>query len=430
MRSIRISPVIKIGAVAAAAAMGLAACSSGGSGTNANGSVKLTWWNNATADPLKTVFKQLADQYHAAHPKATIAITPIQNEQFTTKIPVALRGNNPPNLYQQWGGGNLATQIQSGKVMDLTSATSSWIGEIGKAAAGWQANGRQYGIPYDLHAVGFWYRKDLFARAGITSPPATMNELTADVAKLKAAHIVPIAIGSKDKWPDAFYWDYFAVRECSQSVLQHDIKAIKLSDPCFTKAGQDLKSFMAIHPFQPGFLSTPAQQGAGSSAGMLANGKAAMELQGDWDPSVFASLASNKNYATHLGWFSFPALSGAAGSQQALLGGGDGFSCTVGSPPACVDFLKFLASPSSQKKLVSNNAGLPVNPAATSAFTSPTLQKVFQTYQTAPFVQTYFDIALPTNVGQALDDAVANFFAGKGTPQSIVQQTNQAAATQ
>ena len=35
-------------------------------------------------------------------------------------------------------------------------------------------NGKQYGVPYDLHTVGFWYRKDLFAKAGITSPPTTM----------------------------------------------------------------------------------------------------------------------------------------------------------------------------------------------------------------------------------------------------------------
>ena len=38
----------------------------------------------------------------------------------------------------------------------------------------------------------------------------------------------------------------------------------------------------------------------------------------------------------------------------------------------------------------------------------------------ASHVQFYFDIAFPTNVGQALNDAIANFFAGQGTPATIV----------
>src|SRR6202044_1899987 len=133
----------------------------------------------------------------------------------------------------------------------------------GTAAQGWQVDGKQYGVPYDLHTVGFWYRKDLFAKAGIASPPATITALDADVTKLKAAHIVPIAVGSKDKWPDAFWWEYFAVRECSTATLKSAMKAVNLSAPCFLKAGKDLTSFMNTKPFQTGFLGTAAQVGAG-----------------------------------------------------------------------------------------------------------------------------------------------------------------------
>ena len=52
------------------------------------------------------------------------------------------------------------------------------------------------------------------------------------------------------------------------------------------KAGDDLQKFIGTNPFQEGFLATPAQQGAGSSAGLVANGKAAMELMGHWEPGV------------------------------------------------------------------------------------------------------------------------------------------------
>ena len=434
MRSIRNGALL---AVAATTALTLAACgssSSGGAGSGSaansgSGAVTLTWWNNATANPLKGVWASVASSYHAAHPNVSIQIDPIQNEQFTTKIPLALQSGSPPDIYQQWGGGQEATQVKSGKVMNITRDVSGWVGELGSAAQGWQVNGQQYGIPYDLHMVGFWYRKDLFAKAHITSPPATMAELSTDVTKLKAAHIVPIAVGSKDRWPDAFWWEYFALRDCSTTTLKAAMKAINLSNPCFLKAGDDLQAFMKTKPFQPGFLGTASQQGAGSSAGMVANGKAAMELQGDWEPGVMAALSTDKTLNSKIGWFPFPAVTGGAGAPTTLLGGGDGFSCTTGATSACPGFLKYIDSPAVQKKLVGANTGLPANPAAASALTDPTLRQILAYSHASPYIQNYFDIAFPTNVGQAVDNAVANFFAGQGTPATIIQTVDQAAST-
>jgi len=69
---------------------------------------------------------------------------------------------------------------------------------------------------------------------------------------------------------------YFAIRECSTDVVKSTVKNLKMDDPCWVKAGEDLKAFLDTKPFQDAFLGTPAQQGAGSSAGMVANGQAAI----------------------------------------------------------------------------------------------------------------------------------------------------------
>ena len=425
MRRIRTS-----GAIALTGLLALtAACSSSGGSApaaGATGPVTLTWWHNGTTDPVKTLWQQAADAYHSAHPNVKFTVDPIQNEQFTTKVPLALQGDSPPDIYQQWGGGQLTSQITSGKVMDLTSGVSSWISELGATAEGWQADGKQYGVPYDLHVVGFWYRKDLFAQAGITSPPATMDDFDADVVKLKAHNLTPVAIGSKDRWPDAFYWDYFAVRECSTATLKQASKDLKLTDPCWTRAGDDVKAFLATNPFQTGFLGTPAQQGAGSSAGMIAGGKAAMELQGDWELSTMIGLTSGKSFTSQLGWFPFPAVTGGGGDPTVALGGGDGFSCTTKATAACVDFLKYLSSTDVQRQVAADGVGLPANSAAASALTDPTLQTISSFSTKASYIQMYFDIAFPTAVGQALDAAVADFFAGQGTAQTIVQSVTNA----
>jgi raffinose/stachyose/melibiose transport system substrate-binding protein len=420
--------------VAVVAAVALTSACSGKSNSGAgakSGPVTLTWWHNATAEPGKSVWQGIADAYHTAHPDVSFKVDPVQNEQFTTKVPLALQSNDPPSIYQQWGGGGEATQVKSGKVMDMTQAVSPWIGQLGNSAKGWQVDGKQYGIPFDLHVVGFWYRKDLFTKAGITAPPASMDDFNADVTKLKAANIVPVAIGSKDKWPDAFWWEYFVLRECAPDTVKNSINSLKMTDPCFVKAGTDLKAFLDTKPFQTAFLGTPAQQGAGSSAGLVANGKAAMELMGDWEMAVMPSLASDPNFASNLGWFPFPSVTGGAGLANAALGGGDGYSCTTKATSACPDFLKYIASSEVQTKLVqSKTATLPANPAANGAVTDPVLKQVLTYLQATPYNQTYFDQALPTSVGQALNDSIANFFAGQGTPDGIVKAEADAAKDQ
>jgi raffinose/stachyose/melibiose transport system substrate-binding protein len=400
-----------------------AGCGSGGTSApvaSATGPVTLTWWHNATADPGLSAWQKVANDYTAAHPNVTFKITPIQNEQFTTKIPAALEGNEPPSLFQQWGGGSEATQLQSNKLMDMTSSVSSWIGDLGPAAKNWQVGDKWYGVPYDYHIVGFWYRTDLFAQAGITAPPKTMDDLNADIAKLKQAGIAPVAIGSKDRWPDAFYWEYFVLRECPQAVITSSISAKAFKDACFTKAGDDMKAFLNTQPFQASFLGTPAQQGAGSSAGLVANGKAAMELQGDWEMAVMPSLASDKNFASKMGWFPFPSVAGGGGDPNASLGGGDGFSCTSAATTACPDFLKYMTTKDVQVQLIKALAvTLPSNPAANEAVTDASLKTALSYLGQVSYNQLYFDQALPTAPGQALDSAVADFFAGKGTSASI-----------
>ncbi len=126
-----------------------------------------------------------------------------------------------------------------------------------------------------------------------------------------------------------------------------------LSAPCFSKATTDLTAFLATNPFESGFNAVTAQSSPNSSAGMLANGKVAMELQGDWEPGELLGDTTDKSIDSKLGWFAFPAVPGGQGDPSSVLGGGDGWSCTTGAAePACADFLKYIDSVQVQKQLV------------------------------------------------------------------------------
>jgi raffinose/stachyose/melibiose transport system substrate-binding protein len=389
--------------------------------------VTITWWHNADRNPGRAFWATVAKEYEKSHPNVKIEVLPLQNEQFLTKIPVALQSPEPPDLFQQWGGGQMAEQVKAGKVMDLTTSAKAAIRNIGGSAAGWSYNGKQYGLPYTLGIVGFWYNKALFRQAGITAPPKTMAQFLAAVSKLKAAGITPVSLGAKDRWPSAFWWDYLAVRYCSKQTMQQVQVTFKFTDPCWVKAGKALDVINRAEPFQEGFLGTPAQQGAGSSAGLVANGKAAMELMGHWDPSVMQSLRPDNKVPGFLGWFPFPSVTGGKGSANAALGGGDGFSCSYKAPPECVAFLQYLVSPAVQKRWGKLGIGLPVAKGSESSVTDKNLKGLLKFRASSSFIQTYLDIAYGNKVGQALNDAVSAQLAGKKTAAQVVKSIQDAA---
>jgi raffinose/stachyose/melibiose transport system substrate-binding protein len=210
--------------------------------------------------------------------------------------------------------------------------------------------------------------------------------------------------------------------------MQTSAVTYRFTDPCWVKAGVFTEQLIKADVFQKGFLGTPAQQGAGSSAGLMGNAKAAMELMGHWNPSVMNSLSPNqKGIGKSLAWFPFPAVGGGKGAADAALGGGDGFSCSWKAPPQCVDFLRYIVSPGVQKRWGALNIGLPVAKGSEGSVRDPNLKALIAFRGRSSFIQTYLDVAYSTKVGQALNSAVADLFAGKKSPQEVVKAIADAA---
>ncbi len=198
------------------------------------------------------------------------------------------------------------------------------------------------------------------------------------------------------------------------------------ADECFLRAGEDLADFAATEPYNEGFLTTSAQQGAGSSAGLVANHKAAMELMGAWDPGVIASLTPDEQPLADLGWFPFPAVDGGDGGAGAMMGGVDGYSCYVDAPKECAEFLEFASQKAQQEAYADAFVTLPANKDAQGVVTDPALQEVLASYNDAPYVSVWLDTLLGQNVGNALNVGVVDLLAGKGDAQGIVDAVEDA----
>jgi raffinose/stachyose/melibiose transport system substrate-binding protein len=417
----------------AATLIGLSGCTSAGDSSDSK--VTLTWWHNATSDPLAGFWQDVATEFEADHPNVTVDVQGFQNEELQrTLIPNALRSGDAPDLFQEWGAGELAAQVRAGQVKDISADVQDQIAAIGGTVAPWQVDGKTYGLPFNFGIEGFWYNKDLFAQAGIEGTPATLDELYTDIDKLKAAGVVPVAVGAGDKWPAAHYWYNFALKSCSPEVLSNAQANLVFDDPCFVKAGELLKDFIDSNPFQEGFLATSAQQGAGSSAGLVATGNAAMELMGHWNPGTMGGILQEENGGdatppSFLGWFNFPGIEGSAGDPTAALGGGDGFACSKDAPPECVELLKYIVSVDVQTRFGEIGAGLPVTKGSEVGITDPNLQQVLAGLKKATYVQLWLDTAYGPTVGGAMNDGIVNLFAGNGTPQDIVTAIQNAVAT-
>jgi raffinose/stachyose/melibiose transport system substrate-binding protein len=394
--------------------------------------VTITWYHIQNNDPGLSLWKKLADEYTAAHPNVKIDIQVNENEAFKTKLTTLLQQGDVPDLFQTWGGGGLRQQVEAGLVKDITGDIASWKDTINPGALGMYAvDGKNYGVPFDLGLVGFWYNTKTFTDAGITTPPATWADFLTTVQTLKGKGLTPIALAGKDTWTGAFYWAYLAVRNCGQAGMDKAVTSGNWSDPCFVKAGEQFKQLIDLKPFQEGFLAAP-WDGAGSGAAAMATYNGAMQLMGQWLPgTVNANSGGSRAMGEGLGWFPFPAVDGGAGDPFDGLGGGNGFAVGKDAPPETVDFLHYLVSLDAAKQWGALNSGiLPTTVGSEASVTDPTMKAVLDGRAKAKFVQLYLDQATTPALGGAINEAVAGLYAGTATPDAVAKAINDAAASQ
>ncbi|CAH0126550.1 MULTISPECIES: extracellular solute-binding protein [unclassified Microbacterium] len=417
-------------AVAALMAVGLTACSGGSGDAGDGGETTLTMWHNSTTGPGKQYWEDAAAAFHDENPEVTIKVTSIQNEDMDGKLQTAVNSGDMPDIFMARGGGKLADIVGAGKVKDLTDLIDDDV----KTAFGdapfsaFTVDGKVYGMPSAVLPGGIFYSKDLFEQAGISAEPTTMDELGEAVDKLKDAGIAPIALGAKDAWPAAHWYYFFAVRACDEDIISNLATNPDFSDECWLTAADNLADFVATEPFNSGFLTTSAQEGANSSAGLVANHKAAMELMGAWDVGVIAGLTPDEKPLPDLGWFPFPEVDGGDGTPGAMMGGVDGYSCSTDSPEACEQFLNFISSKEWQENYAVAFQTIPASQDATGAVTDPSLTPLMEAYSKAPYVALWLDTALGQNVGNALNTGVVELLAGQGSPEKLVSKITDASA--
>lgn len=409
---------------AAVALAATAACGDDGSGSDS----EIAWWHIQIEDPMMSTWEDFADEWlEESGADVTFDIQSIENEAFKSQMSTAAQSGEVPDLFQTWGGGVLAQQVEAGLVRDITDELDDCIDLINPSTlAPYTVDDRLYGVPFDSGVVGFWYNMDLFAEAGIDAPPETWSEFLDAVEALKAAGITPIALAGADQWPAHFYWAYLAMRIGGLDNLQQAGEAGELSGDAFVQAGEMLSELAEMDPFQEGFESATFDGPDGQSA-IMGEGSAAMELMGQWAPQSQRDNSGTDGPGEALGFFPFPTVEGGAGTATEFLGGGNGFAVGKDAPDEIFDFICHMYQEENQTRMVEdgNFNTVAANPDAVVAEPDMHIALVLEAMSTATDTQLYLDQAFPPAVGGAINEATEGLILGQVTPEEFVEMVNE-----
>jgi multiple sugar transport system substrate-binding protein len=288
------------GGGAGASASG-AAASSNFDPSSVSGTVVFTGWQ-ASKEEGAALTKTL-DGFKAKFPKVTVNYQPISTE-YPTAMAAKFSAHQPPDLF--YVDSSVAPDwISQGLLQPL----DDWISQRGFDTSQFYpgylnafkgTDSKTYGFPKDGNTIAMAYNTDMLTAAGITTPPATWEDLVAAAPKLTAGGKKAFCLSSTLDRALAFIY------QNGGGLLSDDKKSATI-DSDASKAG--IKWYLDL--FKNGWGARPADLGDDWCGKALGAGQVAMIFEGGWlDPFMKGQYPKIK-YA----WAPMP-----KGQQEATLG--------------------------------------------------------------------------------------------------------------
>jgi multiple sugar transport system substrate-binding protein len=305
--------------------------------------VTITFWHGYNAD-TETPFleKTIIPAFEAAHPNIKVEAVNIPYDQFHQKLITAMAGGTAPDLARLdiiW----VPEFADMGALANLNEAMSDFdtVKETvfpGPLSTNF-LKGSYYGLPLDTNTRVLVYNKAMFSAAGIADAPTTIDEFTADCAKIKAlgADKYCFADGGTYGWAvDPWIWSFggdmtdAAITKASGSFNGPDTVA----------AYQYLKDGVDKGYIHPGILG-----GGVDTWGGFGQGQIAMILEGPWFPPSIAGQFPDLKYGMAL-------MPAGKGGSVSVVGGEDIVMFQQSkNKEAAAEFMRFMLSLDTQMQM-------------------------------------------------------------------------------
>lgn len=274
---------------------------------------------------------------------STVTLETFANDPYKEKLRTGIGSDNQPDIFYNWGGGNLRQYSDAGHVADLTS----WLDEnpdfkdafLPSVLGVGTVDGKVYGLPMQgVLPVVMFANKDVLSKAGIDSMATTWDELLSQITKLKDSGVTPIALAGNQAWTELMWLEYLLDRvggpEKFQAIVNGDEGA--WSDPAVIEALGMIQDLVNAGAFGTNYASV-GYDDQGTIA-LMAAGKAGYDLMGAWHIGAlkgngFEDFVDSGN----LEWGPFVSIDGGAGDSNNIVGNPSNYySVTESSPNQAV----------------------------------------------------------------------------------------------
>lgn len=298
------------------------------------------WW---AAGGEREAIQALFDLYKQTYPEIEIAPNPVPGGAgvgMKAVMKSSLIAGNPPSTFQVHPGYELKVYVDPGYMEPIT-----WLWE----QQGWKEvypealqelvkfDGEYYSVPLNIHRANLvWANKKIFDEVGV-SIPKTIDEFFQVMDKIKKAGYTPLALGSRYKWTAAHLFESVLLSVGGPDFYEDYFKGeVSATHPTFVKALETFNRMIDYMNPNFGALTRDDQDR------MVANGNAAMSVQGDWTKGLFFTLGlkPNKDYLV----FPFP---GSQGVYDLVV---DSFGLPKNAPgrDAAIKWLKLIGTVKAQ----------------------------------------------------------------------------------
>lgn len=228
---------------------------------------------------------------------------------YVTKLQLYINSNTLPDIYGCPNGALSSACKDIDALVDVGAELkrNGYYDKMNKAVVDFLTDaedGNMYLFPQGLYCEYFYYRKDLFEKAGITDVPTTWGEFEDACQKLSDIGEVPVIVGGKDNWQIMRYLSFSPWRVTGPDfIMGYQAGTEKFSTNESAKAGVDLVNDMGTKGyFEPGFLSVDYT----SATDLFYGGTGAMFYSGSGQISQAEAMYDEGT----LGFFAVPDVDG------------------------------------------------------------------------------------------------------------------------
>jgi multiple sugar transport system substrate-binding protein len=412
--------------VAGALSAALAGCSSGSSNNTDQGKGQ-----GAVKEPTKPVtvtfstwvgsdpnMKKMAADFHKLHPNITIKFQNVSADNASQKLTTQIAGGNPPDVAYIDASGtsdfasrdalvNLDNYISRSKVVKMADYVDAFRTFVTYKKSTW-------GMPVDGESTGLFYRKDMFAAAGISSPPKTWEEFEADAKKL--TNPAKKQYGYEVFAPEAAYYWYPWLYQGGGDLLSADGKKVLFTSAAAKKAAKFYVGLAKYSP--PDYLNSNSYDGRVA----FAQGQVAMYMAGSW----FAGTLHSEYPKIDDKWAAAPLPDGPAGCKTTIAGDSLVMLAGTKNPDAAWLWMEYFSRPDILARWTYKSPNGTELPPLTSLLESPDLVKtkpVLQGFASLMKCGVASTVANPKfpQVETSLNDELGKAFYGNQTSDQALQ---------